>query len=226
MAPDIFQPERKDELHTAQQRLHDSVAASADALSPARIDTLLLHRSDQRTAAGGGLWDMMQHLQEHGLVERIGISALSPSDALQALEDDSVEVMQVPASLLDQRLARAGFFQTARNRGVEVHVRSVYLQGSAFLATDHLPPHLAVGRYIIEDIHTYAQRIGHGVADVWLDYARTLPVEHLVIGTESLVQLRKNAARFQQPYRDSITTFATHLPLLGDEILDPAKWPK
>lgn len=225
VAPDIFHAEREDELQAAEQRLYDSVAASAEALAPARIDTLLLHRSDHRTAAGGGLWDVMLRLRERGLVARIGVSALSPADALDALEDASVDVMQVPASLLDQRLARAGFFHTARDKDVEIHVRSVYLQGSAFLAPDRLPPHLAAGRPSIEDIHTYAGRVGHEVANVWLDYARTLPVDYLVIGTESLVQLRRNAERFQRPGLDSIASFAADLPLLGDEVLDPARWP-
>lgn len=226
VAPDIFHAGREGELKAAQQRLSDSVAASAEALAPTRIDTLLLHRSDQRTAAGGALWDVMQRLRARGLVARIGASALSPADALDALEDASVEVMQVPASLLDQRLARAGFFQTARDRGVEVHVRSVYLQGAAFLAPDRLPTHLTASRPLIEEIHTYARRVGREVMDVWLDYARTLPVDHLVIGTESLVQLRRNADRFTQPCLDSISCFAADLPLLGDEILDPARWPR
>lgn len=226
VAPDILQAEREDERQAAQQRLSDSVAASAEALAPARIDTLLLHRSDHRTAAGGALWDVLQRLRERGLVARIGVSALSPADALDALEDDAIDVMQVPASLLDQRLARVGFFQAARDRGVEVHVRSVYLQGSAFLAPDRLPPHLAASRPTIEDIHTYARRVGHEVADVWLDYARTLPVDHLVIGTESLVQLQRNAERFRQACLDSIAAFAADLPLLGDEVLDPARWPR
>ena len=226
VAPDILQVEREDERQAAQQRLSDSVAASAKALAPARIDTLLLHRSDHRTAAGGALWDVMQRLRERGLVARIGISALSPSDALDALQDDQIDVMQVPASLLDQRLARAGFFQTARDRDMEIHVRSVYLQGLAFLPADRLPPHLAPSRPVIENIQMCARRFGKEVADVWLDYARALPVDLLVIGTESLVQLRKNAEQFQRPSLDSITSFAADLPLLGDEVLDPAKWPR
>jgi len=225
VAPDILRAGRDDDLQSAQQRLHASVAASAEALGPARIDTLLFHRSDHRTAAGGGLWDVLRSLRERGVVSRIGISALSPADALDALEDVSVDVMQVPASLLDQRLARAGFFQAARDRGVEVHVRSLYLQGTAFLEPHRLPPHLAACRPIIEEVRAFAARAGYEAADVWLDHARTLPVDHLVIGTESVAQLTRNAERFQRPCLDGIASFAAQLPLLGDELLDPARWP-
>jgi aryl-alcohol dehydrogenase-like predicted oxidoreductase len=86
VTPDILHIEHHDELHAVQRQLYSSVMASAEALAPARIDTLLLHRSDQRTAYGGVLWDAMQHLRERGIVTRIGVSALSPADALDALD--------------------------------------------------------------------------------------------------------------------------------------------
>ena len=224
VSPQVFGEGDGDDLRAAQERIRASVAASIEALAPARIDTLLIHRSDHRTAARGRLWDVMQRFREQGAVSRIGVSALSPPDAFDALEDESVDVMQVPGSLLDQRLARAGFFEAARDRGVEVHVRSVYLQGLAFLEPHHVPPHLAACISVLEEMRAYAAHEGREAAEVWLDYARTLPVDYLVIGTESEAQLMSNAHRFRQPRVGGIDSFAAQLPLLGDDVLDPARW--
>lgn len=128
-------------------------------------------------------------------------------DALEALEDPAIEVTQVPASLLDQRLARDGFFENASDRNVEIHARSLFLQGVAMLSADRLPPHLAPCRPIVEVIQTYAEQVGEKVTDVWFDYARSLPVIRLVIGTESLRQLNGNAERLRRPLLESVGVF-------------------
>jgi aryl-alcohol dehydrogenase-like predicted oxidoreductase len=56
--------------------------------------------------------------------------------------------MQAPASLLDQRLLLDGSLATLAGMGIEVHLRSIFLNGVLFLPPDRAPNHLkaAAGR--------------------------------------------------------------------------------
>src|SRR5690606_30970516 len=101
-------------------------------------------------------------------IGRLGVSAASPAEAWAALADPEVERVQVATSLLDQRLWRAGFFARARQLRKEVHVRSVFLQGVAFLAPDALPEALAPLRDPLARIHAWAAARGLGPADPFL----------------------------------------------------------
>ena len=56
--------------------------------------------------------------------------------------------MQAPASLLDQRLLLDGSLATLADMDIEVHLRSIFLNGVLFLPPDRAPSHLkaAAGR--------------------------------------------------------------------------------
>ena len=226
LSPDILDQETRFGSITAFESLRSSFDASVDALSPAGIDTLLFHRGSHRIAADGRLWAVLQQLRDRGLVRRVGISASQPSEAIAALDDQAIDVMQVPASLLDQRLARSGFFEHALERGIEVHVRSVFLQGIAHLPIGSMPRHLIDAIGLIREVETFADQAGRTPAEVWLDYARTLPADRLVLGFESEAQLLSSAERFQQTVTPCVSDFAAGLVPLPDHVLDPSRWPR
>jgi aryl-alcohol dehydrogenase-like predicted oxidoreductase len=221
--PDLGDP---DDPAVAVERLHASVDDSLRLLQPAKIHTLLLHRGLHRTMMDGLLWDEMKALRECEVVTRIGISARSPMEAISALDDPDIDVIQVAGSLLDQRLARRGFFERARERAIEIHLRSIYLQGLAFLSIDQLPEHLNPCVDALAQIERLAVRRGIRAIDLWLDYARSLPVSKIVIGAETADQFRQNVERFRSAAVPEVLDLAASLSDLPDPVLDPAQWPK
>ena len=52
------------------------------------------------------------------------------------------DIVQAPASLLDQRLLIDGTLAALTGYGVEVHLRSIFLNGLLFLPADRAPNHL------------------------------------------------------------------------------------
>lgn len=209
----------------AVERLRRSVAVSRRHLAPARIDTLLLHRGPHSTAYGGRLWDELRSMRERGAISRIGVSAATPEEALRNVELRDADVIQCAGSLLDQRLARSGFFDHTRARGIEVHLRSVFLQGVAFLPIAGLPSQLKPCFDILREIHQLSAARAVSAADLWFDYARRLPVDRLVIGAETALQLRQNAARMSSPPIEGVERLAAAVPDLPTGAIDPAQWP-
>ena len=130
-----------------------SVAARARASKAAlpNADTLLVH------AAAGlddpALWPALQRLKAEGVFARIGISTYVADNPLALAERFRPDVMQLPFSLLDQRLLRDGTLARLADMGVEIHARSLFLQGLLLMAPQNVPenlgdaaPHLAALR--------------------------------------------------------------------------------
>lgn len=209
----------------AVERLRRSVAVSHRHLAPATIDTLLLHRGLHSIAFGGLLWDELRSMRERGVISRIGISAATPDEAMRSVDLRDIDVIQCAGSLLDQRLARSGFFSHTRAGEIEVHLRSVFLQGSAFLTVAELPSQLSPCSEILREIHQLSEARAVSATDVWFDYARRLPVDRLVIGAETALQLRQNAARMSSPPIEGLERLAAAVPDLPAVALDPAQWP-
>ena len=115
---------------------HGVDAVVARARQSARVlkaDTLLVHAAaDLQEAA---LWPALQALKAEGVFRRIGISTYVADDPAALADRFRPDVMQLPFSLLDQRLLQDGTLARLRDRGVEVHARSIFLQGLLFLET-------------------------------------------------------------------------------------------
>ena len=212
----------------ARARAAESLAASRRALGVTRLDTVLLHRAAHRHAAGGAIWELLRAERAAGGIGCLGISAASPEQAEAALADPEVERIQVAASLLDQRLERAGFFARAQAAGKAVDVRSVFLQGVAHLAPAALPPHLAPLAPLLAALEARARDLGlRGLAEACLLYAAALPGVRLVLGFERTDQLTAALASWRRgPLRARRASGADRrVPPLDPALLDPARWP-
>src|SRR6516165_7858887 len=153
----------------------DSLAASRKALRRNVLDVVLLHRAQQRTAFAGAVWDVLKRERDAGRVRRIGVSAGTPVEAWEALDDPQVDCLQVATSLLDQRLNRDQFFERAMKAGRTIFVRSVFLQGVAYLGADKLPAYLDLLRGPMTTIGQWTRQRGRRTADAFLAFAAGLP---------------------------------------------------
>lgn len=93
------------------------------------LDALLLHApADLAKPGGHHLEAWLLDLRERGLVRRIGVSIYAAQD-LEAVNPALLDLVQLPLSLLDQRLLQDGTLARLRAGGTAIHARSLYLQG-------------------------------------------------------------------------------------------------
>jgi aryl-alcohol dehydrogenase-like predicted oxidoreductase len=108
-----------------------------------RVDTLMAtSASDLFGAPGLALWSRLQSLRDQGLCQKIGVSVFASDDPVALARRFKPDVIQAPGSLLDQRLLVDGTLSTLAEMGVEVHLRSIFLNGLLFLPPDRAPTHL------------------------------------------------------------------------------------
>lgn len=107
------------------------IARARQSAAALQADTLLVHACAD--LADPKLWPALQMLKQEGVFRRIGISAYvadRPADLAARFRPD---VMQIPFSLLDQRLLADGSLARLAELGVEIHARSLFLQGLLFM---------------------------------------------------------------------------------------------
>ena len=206
------------------RRCKVSVDESLDSLRINQIDTLLLHRGFHKNVRNGFIWEYLLQLKEIGLVKHLGISAVNPEEAMEALQDGSIDVIQVATSVLDQRLLRLGFFKKANELGIEVHVRSLFLQGVAFIGIEELPPSMRALAPKLSMIEKLAAENSIAPAVIWLDFASRLVASRLILGCEKKIQLAKNLERILDLPIDPVIYQSLEVDDLPNNILDPSLW--
>lgn len=116
------------------------IRARASKAALPQADTLLVHAAADLSDAA--LWPALQRLKQDGVFRRIGISTYFADDPVALAARFRPDVMQLPFSLLDQRLLKDGSLARLKNMGVEIHARSLFLQGLMLMAPESLPAHL------------------------------------------------------------------------------------
>lgn len=197
---------------------------SLDRLGLRQADALLVHAAgDLLGAESDALWSALGGLRDEGLFARLGISAYRADDPAALARRFRPAVMQVPVSLLDQRLVADGTLARLAAEGVEVHARSVFLQGLVFLEPEQLPPSLAGAGAHLAACRARAGAAGVDLAAAALHYALSRPeVARVVVGVTSLAEWRALAEAAAAPAPDlDWPAFALDDPA----ILDPSAWP-
>lgn len=192
---------------------------SLDRLRRDHVDALLVHRAADLALRGSErLVDALRTWQTEGLAARIGVSVYDARELETALGAFDPDIVQLPLSVVDQRLAASGHVAELARRGIEVVARSVFLQG---LLIDPLP-HLDGLGPARDAIDSIARSTGSSRLTVCLRHVLQVPgVSAVVVGATTVAELD-----------DIIRAAAVELPL-GDlsalavddrALIDPRSW--
>ena len=113
---------------------------SLENLRQDSLYALLIHDADDLLAPGGELLiEAMRKLAASGRVKRIGVSVYTANQVERLLGLFTPDVVQIPINPFDQRLIVSGHLEKLKNLGVEIHARSIFLQGLLLLEPRSLP---------------------------------------------------------------------------------------
>jgi len=166
--------------------------ASLEKMGVASGDVLLVRDSNDLLGANGpALWDRLRRLKDEGLYAGVGISAGAGDEPLGLARRFKPDVMQLPASLLDQRLVQDGTLGEIAALGVEVRLRSIFLKGLLFMPRDGLPRTLAEAGPRLSRIRRTIAEAGADPLQAALAFALSRPeASAVVIAATSAPELR------------------------------------
>lgn len=162
-------------------------------LSVSNVYGLLVHHAnDILNDPDGHLTSFLKELQFKGFVEKLGVSIYDEQQLDAILKVFKPDIVQLPLNVLDQRLIISGHIDKLKNLGVEIHVRSVFLQGLLLTPIDQMNNHFAPIHSLLTQWHKAAAEQGLLPAQAALSYVRDMAeVDKVLIGVENLKQLQK-----------------------------------
>lgn len=184
--------------------LEAELRAQMVRLGVERVDAIVVSSAtDLFSPMGPQLWDRLRAMKDEGLCRRIGVPVYASDDPVGVARRFKPDLVQAPASLLDQRLLLDGSLSTIAEMGVEVHLRSIFLNGVLFLPPDRAPSHLkaAAGR-----ISRARRLIAEGRSDplqAALGFALTRPeASHVLVSVTSAAEMSAVVAAAMSPPPD------------------------
>jgi aryl-alcohol dehydrogenase-like predicted oxidoreductase len=204
----------------------DEVLESLSLLEEQSLYAYLFHNFqdfEQKPA----LWDELVGLKAAGLIQKVGFSLYYPEE-LETLWSKNIDfdLIQIPYNIFDRRFEP--YFQKLKEKGVEIHIRSVFLQGLFFMPLEKIAPHFAPVKEKLTKLERLAAQHQLSRAALPLWFALQDPnIDKVILGLSSIADLVQNL--------ELIESFATHqqwfqsLPLETLEedqeaIILPFKW--
>jgi aryl-alcohol dehydrogenase-like predicted oxidoreductase len=198
--------------------------ASLARLGLTHADAIMVQSAgDLFSSYGGAWWDCLKTLRDDGLFTHVGISAYASDDPAGLARRFQPDLIQAPASLLDQRLLVDGSLAAVRDLGVEVHLRSIFLNGLLFLPPDRAPSQL--GAASISRLSRARRLIAEGRSDplqAALGFALSRPeASAVIVGAATAAELSAVVAAAASPPPDLDWD---DMAMEDPEALDPRRW--
>ncbi|HEY4365954.1 MAG TPA: aldo/keto reductase [Steroidobacteraceae bacterium] len=198
------------------------VRGSLSRLGIGRLEGLLLHRPAD--LLGPRMLEYraaLDALQAAGLVGVVGVSIYDPAELDALWPVFRPGIVQAPCNVLDRRLIRSGWLARLADRGVRVHVRSVFLQGLLLMPATRRPAAFARWREVLDAWDEWCSQHSTSPLSAAIAFLNAQPgIERYVIGVDSLMQLEEVLAA---------AGASSEVPPQGlfcddRELIEPARW--
>ena len=171
---------------------------------------------------------LLQMQKQAGKCQSVGVSCgHDPEKVTDFLNSDSIEAFQLPCNLMDRRHSEAGVLEKAHKNGVLSFIRSAFLQGILTMKNDEIPTALANLCSLHLRYTSLAEEAGITLKEMALRFILNHPVSKVVIGIESLRQLKENLCFFERgPLPDDLMQALTLTYEQPDPyLITPVLWP-
>lgn len=207
------------------EKLKYAFSESLRKLNQSSLYGLLVHSADDLLARNGSIiWKAMDDLKRRGFVEKIGASVYTAAQIDSIIESFPIDLIQLPVSVLDQRLIDSGHLKMLKKKGIEVHARSVLLQGLLLMTPSELPDHFSSVRSHLQSYHRYFASRNISPLKSALDFVLNLDeIDAVIIGVASTGQLEQvlcGTGSEIEMSSDEYRKFAWW----DEKILDPSQW--
>jgi aryl-alcohol dehydrogenase-like predicted oxidoreductase len=206
------------EIYQLQKTFQDSL----QKLSCEKIYGLLVHHVEDILVPGGNkIITIMKQLKAKEKVKKIGVSVYDSKQVDAVMEIFKPDLIQLPLSVLDQRMLSSGHLEMLKKEGVEIHVRSVFLQGLLLMPLDKIPTYFKPIKPLLIRWHKATQEQGLTSTQAALSFVKSIPyVDKLIVGVDSMAQFRACVDDF------SIETIfdAQGLACNDPSFLNPSLW--
>jgi aryl-alcohol dehydrogenase-like predicted oxidoreductase len=213
-------PERNPKPHEWIER---QLVASLERLQLEQVDAVLIHAAkDLLTGGGDVVAESLLSLKTSGLTRKVGFSAYSATEASAIIERYPMDVVQLPASFVDRSAAESGAIANFAARGVEVEIRSIFLQGLLLMNLCEQVTRFPAASALWEELAQWQREVGLTMLEVCVRYAMSIAgVSRVIVGVDSPQQLREIvAATYSGP-----VPAPNHLCSVDPLLVDPRNWP-
>jgi hypothetical protein len=202
--------------------ISSEVQRSLERLKVDKLYGVLLHHPNQLLSSSGrSIYESLAFLKERGYVEKIGVSIYNPEQLPKLRENYDLDIVQCPMNIFDTRMQESGWLDRLRRDNIEIHVRSIFLQGLLLMSPSSRPSKLASYEKLWTSWDNWLREHNLSALDACVNWILGIPdLSRILIGVQSSEQLGQILNRSVEKL--------PNMPAWGDcldyKLIDPTNW--
>lgn len=162
-------------------------------------------------------------LKNRDIIKKIGVSLHSNHNINDVLENKEIDLIQLPYNLLDNKSKREKIFLKAKEKGVEIHTRSTFLQGLFFKDLDTIHGELGVLKKYLLELKRLVNK--NEINSLALNYVcSNANIDGVLLGVDTLSQLQNNLSCISDDKFKDIIENIDSINVKEENLLNPANW--
>lgn len=185
---------------------------------------VLIHNADDLLKPGAEkLFEKLQELKQAEKIVKIGVSAYNHSQLQSILDNFDIDLVQMPFNILDRRMINSGMLAKLRTKGIEVHARSVFLQGLLLMSEQNRPNKFNHWSGLWRIWHKWLDDNQITALEATIRHAISMPeISKVLVGVDTLDQLKEIVMASTGILPDTPPEMFTN----DADLLNPSNWGK
>jgi len=195
---------------------------SLHALNRDSIYGLLIHNANDLLKPGADkFFKKLNTLKQEGLISKIGVSVYSDGQIQKIIDRFDIDIIQLPFNIIDCRLITTGTLEKIYGKGIEIHARSVFLQGLLLMERNSIPKKFDKWNNVWRIWNEWLRDNKITALDATIRYALSTPeIEKVLVGVNSKKQLQEIVTSS----KGALPNIPNELCIMDDDLLNPSNW--
>ena len=134
------------------------------------------------------------------------------------------DIIQCPINIFDNRLTKNNFLKTVSDKGIEIHARSIFLQGLLLQNSNNIPYEFSKFKKLFKQWENWLKLSNLNSLEACIMYTNLISeVTKIVVGINSAVQLKEIIKYKNKNIKFEIPNWRNKV---DKELIDPRKWKK
>ena len=204
--------------------LTNDLNQSLQLLKKKSVYGVLVHNANDLFKPGADkIIRQLELLKKQGLISKIGVSVYNYEQLEIILNNFDIDLVQLPFNVLDRRLIDSGMFRVLKNKGIEIHARSVFLQGLLLMSMQNRASKFDRWKDLWKIWYEWLNDNQITALETAIRYAISIPeISKVLVGADTKDQLKEIII--------SSNGFLPNIPpelyTNDDNLLNPSNWDK
>ena len=170
---------------------------------------------------GDYFFSALSELKKQGLIKKIGVSVYSPQELNDVINKFQIDIAQIPLNIFDRRFLKNNFLKRIKKLGIEVHARSIFLQGLLLMGPNEVPAYFKKWNKLFKNWNEWNNENKQNKIRTCFNFINSIKyIDKIIIGINSIYEL-KILIDF---YKNSKGKFPKKIYTLDEKLIDPRLW--